>query len=75
MKEKRVEYPGLVAVMASRGDTHASLADVLDISTSAVSRRISGEVEWSLGEIRTICNHYKKSYYELFDEGGCQGSR
>lgn len=75
MKEKRVMYPGLVAVMASRGETHASLGKVLNLSTSAVTRRISGETEWSLGEIRTICNHYRKSYYELFDEGGCQDSR
>lgn len=75
MKEKRVAYPGLVAVMASRGDTHASLGSILHISTSAVSRRMTGEVEWSLGEIRAICEHYKKSYYELFDEGGCQDSR
>lgn len=67
MREKHVKYPGLASIMASHGDTQTSLAGTLGISVSAVNRRMSGEVEWSLGEIKAICEYYEKSYYELFE--------
>lgn len=67
MKEKSVKYPALVALMASRGETQESLGEVMHLSKSAISRRLSGEVEWSLGEVRAICYHYGRSYYEIFE--------
>lgn len=65
MKRKNL-YPDLRAEMARRGETHKDLAKLLFLDTSAISRRLSGEIEWSIGEIETICNYYKKNYYELF---------
>lgn len=67
MKEKQVRFPGLVAMMASRGDTQETLAKVMHMSKSAISRRLTGEVEWSLGEVKAICTHYNAGYYELFE--------
>lgn len=66
MKEKK--YSGLRAEMAKKGHTQETLGKLLDIPTSSVSRRLSGEIEWSIGEIETICKFYKKDYYELFIE-------
>lgn len=63
---KEVLYGGLLGEMAKQGDTNKVLANLLDLSESSISRRFSGEVEWSIGEIELICNHYGKSYYELF---------
>lgn len=63
---KKVTYPGLVGEMARRGDTQETLANLLGITRSAISRRLSGKIEWSIGEIDKICEHYEKDYYELF---------
>ena len=67
MKENKVKYPALVALMASRGETQESLGEVMHLSKSAISRRLTGEVEWSLGEVKTICTYYGKSYYDIFE--------
>ncbi|MBR5835551.1 MAG: hypothetical protein IKY66_05240 [Bacteroidales bacterium] len=63
---KVINYPALAGIMASNGETYQSLADLLGTSTSAISRRMKGEVDWSLHEVKAICEHYEKSYYELF---------
>jgi transcriptional regulator with XRE-family HTH domain len=62
---KKVNYPGLIKEMAARGDTQETLGKILNLSKSSISRRLSGEIEWSIGEIETICNHYEKDAYEL----------
>lgn len=61
-----VKYPGLKSEMARRGDTNKTLSKLLELSEPSISRRLSGEVEWSIGEIELLCNHYEKDYYELF---------
>lgn len=67
---KKVKYPGLVGEMAKRGDTQKTLSKLLDIPLASISRRLSGEIEWSISEIDKICEHYKKDYYELFKSKG-----
>lgn len=66
---EKVKYPGLAGEMAKRGDTQKTLSKLLGIPLSSVSRRMSGEIEWSISEIDKICEHYKKDYYELFKKG------
>ena len=63
---KKVKYPGLVGEMARRGETQEVLAKLLGLPRGSISRRLSGETEWSISEIDKICNYYKKDYYELF---------
>lgn len=63
---KKVKYPELAGEMAKHGDTQKTIAKLLDLSIPSFSRRISGEVDWSIGEIETLCKYYKKDYYELF---------
>ena len=53
--------------MAANGETYQNLADILHTSVSSVSRRMNGDVDWSLGEVKAICEHYGKSYYDLFE--------
>lgn len=62
---EEVKFSGLKAEMARRGDTNKTLADLLKISESSISRRLTGEVDWSVGEIEVLCNHYTKDAYEL----------
>lgn len=63
---KKIKYPNLIGEMAKHGDTQKTLGDLLNITDSSVSRRLSGEIEWTISEIDIICEHYKKNYYELF---------
>ena len=63
-----VKFSGLISEMAKFGDTQETLAELLGVSKSGISRRLSGEIQWSIGEIEKICNYYKKDYYELFTD-------
>lgn len=63
---KILKYPELVGEMAKHGDTQKTLAKLLDITYSSVSRRLSGRTEWSISEIEKLCEYYGKDYYELF---------
>lgn len=64
--EKTVLFPELEAEMARHGDKLETLANVLERSIPAVSRRMNGAVPWSIHDIDAICRHYNKSYEELF---------
>jgi len=63
---KKILYPELVGEMARRGDTQESLGKLLNLPHSSISRRLTGDTEWSISEIDKICEHYGKDYYELF---------
>lgn len=63
---KILKYPELVGEMAKHGDTQKTIAKLLDITYSSVSRRLSGRTEWSISEIEKLCEYYGKDYYELF---------
>lgn len=63
---KKKKYPNLAAEMAKHGDTQAKIGKLLGITHPAISRRLSGEVDWSISEIEKICELYGKDFYELF---------
>lgn len=67
MKRKKIiKFPNLLAEMKKSGETQNDLARLLKLTQATVSRKLSGKVEWGIWEIDDICEHYKKSYYELF---------
>lgn len=63
---KKIKYPELVAEMAKNGHTQSTIGNLLGITYASVSRRISGDIEWSISEIDKLCNFYNKDYYQLF---------
>lgn len=63
---KEIKYPELLGEMAKHGDTQKSLAELLGITHSSVSRKLSGKTKWTIGDVEKICEHYGKDYYELF---------
>lgn len=67
---KKLNYPNLSAEMARHGETQRDLATFLGKEYGAIWRRMTGQVEWSIGEIEKICKHYNKNYYELFTKEG-----
>lgn len=67
---KKIQFPELVGEMARRGDTQKTLGKLLGLTNSAISKRLSGKTEWTISEVDTICDYYKKNYYELFKREG-----
>lgn len=65
----KVYFPELAAEMARRGENQGFIAKLLDLPQAGVSGRLNGKIEFSKSEIDKICDHYKKSYEELFKQG------
>ena len=63
---KKKMYPELAVEMVRHGETQRTLADLIGTSYNAIWRRLTGRTEWTISEIDILCEHYKKSYDELF---------
>lgn len=63
---KKIKFPELAGEMAKHGESQRDIAKLLGIPFSSVCRRLSGEIQWTIGDVETLCKHYKKGYYELF---------
>lgn len=68
MKVRKIEYPVLKATMKEHKDTIETLSKLLNISDMSVWRRLSGNYEWTISEIRVLCQHYGMVFEELFRE-------
>lgn len=64
--ENRSIYPELQLEMYRRGENYEKLGEVLNLTKSAVGRRMTGKVLWEIDEIRELCKHYGKKFEELF---------
>lgn len=67
MGRKKTLYPYIIAEMTIHGETREELAEVLEMTKTALCRRLLGDIDWSLSEIRKVCIHYKKPPEELFN--------
>ncbi len=63
---RKTKYPELRAEMVRHGDTQTTLANLINITVTSICRRFSGMIDWKISEIEKICEHYGKSYDELF---------
>ena len=64
---KNTIYPEVVKQMKLHKQNLQDVADLLGITyKSQVSRRLSGEVEWTIGDIATLCEYYNVDFWELF---------
>lgn len=61
-----VLYPKLEFEMVKKGISQKALGILLKVSQPTIGRKLSGKVEWTIGDIETICNYFHKDYYELF---------
>ena len=66
MSKKIVMFPEIAAQMARKGETQEDVAKLLGLDRSQVSRKLAGHVEWSIGDIEILCNHYNIDFWELF---------
>lgn len=66
---RKAFYPNLVAEMIRHGDTARTLAESMNLTYSAIWRRMSGRQDWLISEITFICERYNMSFEELFKRG------
>ena len=66
---KKVRFPELLGEMARHGETQRTLAKNIGLTYGAIWRRLTGRTDWSKSEIDKICEHYGKTYDELFKKG------
>ena len=62
----KYKYSKLVCEMESSKTTQKHLGEILGITDVSVRFKLSGKQEWTIGEIETLCEYFKKDYYELF---------
>ena len=61
------KYPEIVKQMKLHKQNLHDVAVLLEIpNISQVSRRLSGKVEWTLGEVEILCKYYNIDFWELF---------
>ena len=60
------KYTSLTDEMKRTKTTQRDLSKVLGIHENSVRKKLDGKFEWTISEINTLCNYFKKDYYELF---------
>ncbi len=64
--EKFVLFPEIVAEMERRGETRKDLARLLELDVSQITRKLNGDIQWTIGDIEVMTLHYNKDFWELF---------
>lgn len=64
--KKEIKYPELLAEMGRRGESQKCLAVLLQLNQATISRKLSGESDWTITEIKKVCDYYNKDFYQLF---------
>lgn len=64
--EEEIRFPKLMAEMKKRKENQNTIAKLLNESQATISRKLAGKFEWTIGEVDTLCEHFKKDYYQLF---------
>lgn len=61
-------YPGLRSKMSYKGDDTETLSEALKISKDSTRRRLRGESEFDLNEIKILMDRYECSFEDLFEK-------
>lgn len=64
---KNTIYPELVNQMAKRNEKLKDIVNLLGLKElSQACRRLSGEIEFTIGEVEILCKHYNMDFWKLF---------
>lgn len=68
--DRTADVIGTIKAEAARRDvSHAQLAEVLGLSRASMSRRMSGDVEFSASEVGRIADHLDVPVALLYGDG------
>lgn len=60
-------YPELVKQMKLKKEKLKDIAELIGQNNlSQITRRLTGEVEWTIGEVEILCKHYNMDFWKLF---------
>lgn len=65
-KTNNKPYLPLSLVMAEKGKTAKDLSELLELTTDTVEKKLNGEIEWELTEVKKVCNYFDMSAARLF---------
>lgn len=64
---RNTKFPEIVNQMTMRNEKLGDLKKILGFKQlSQISRRLSGEIEFTIGEAEILCKHYNIDFWELF---------
>jgi len=61
-----IKFPEIYNQMQLRNEKLKDVANVIELDISQVSRKISGEINWSFNDIQLLCKHYNMDFKDLF---------
>ena len=62
----KYKYSKLTEEMKNYKATQKHLSEILGITDVSFRKKLAGKTDWTIGEIETLCDYFKKDYYELF---------
>lgn len=62
----KYKYSKLTEEMKNNKETQKHLSEVLGITDVSFRKKLAGRNDWTIGEIETLCDYFKRDYYELF---------
>ena len=65
---QRSVYLNLLKEMTRNGEKKQDICNLLNISYLTLQKKLAGITQWTIGDIETLCKHYKRDYYELFEK-------
>ena len=60
------KYSNLVEEMKNKKESQRSLSKIIGVNENSVRNKLAGRTPWTIGEIETLCDYFKKDYYKLF---------
>lgn len=66
---ERKKYPRLIQEMEKKKETQRDIAKLIEKDPSQVSRKLKGEIDWTIPEARKLVQHYRVNFMALFEEG------
>ena len=61
------QFPELVKQMKLKKEKLKDIAELIGQNhNSQITRRLTGEVKWTIGEVEILCKHYNMDFWELF---------
>lgn len=64
---KNTQFPEIVNQMTKHNQKLKDMVEILGFKEkSQVCRRLAGKIEWTIGEVETLCNYYNMDFEDLF---------
>lgn len=64
----KIAHIKLASKMTQKGITQKDLAEQMHMTRSAINRRMTGAVEWSVSDVKNLCCIFGATFEELFGD-------